>query len=307
MNTRVKAFSLDVTSRCNLRCAHCYNESGGAGADDLTSEELIKIAGEMTAFSPEGVCLCGGEPLLSEGLFEVMDVLREKQVQISMVTNGLLVTPVKAAALKAHGLTAIQISLDGAFSWQHDSLRGSAGAFNKGVAAIRNLKEAGIDQVCVALIPNRLNYRTIDVFFQLCVSLGVTLLRFMPFMPVGRGYIEGKNLILNAQEMLYFQIQLAALKEQYRTLLSVEWDDPVGSARHLCRRLQGDQSPLILCVAPNGDVRTDVYAPVKVGNLRKQTFQEVIETGSREAKEQGRFQKILDSLHNINDLRFVRC
>ena len=302
MRGEIKAFSLDVTSRCNLRCAHCYNESGADTADSLTHEELLRTAGEIAEFHPESVCLCGGEPLMLEGILEIMDVLRTGTGSLSMVSNGLRITQETARELKAHGLDAIQISLDGAFAWQHDSLRGRRGAFAGAVRAVRVLKEAGIRQVFVSMIPNILNYGTMEAYFRLCVSLDISLLKFMPFMPMGRGKSVGRSLMLDEEEMFRFQRQLSGLKELYGDHLTVEWDDPVRSARFLCERLQSGLPPLILCVTAGGDVRTDVYAPVRLGNVREGSLTEICARGMEEARREGRFLEILRRLHGMDDL-----
>ena len=64
MRRTVKTVSIDVTSRCNLCCAHCYNASGGIGACDMSDGVLLRVAKEVVRLSPESVCLCGGEPML---------------------------------------------------------------------------------------------------------------------------------------------------------------------------------------------------------------------------------------------------
>lgn len=302
MNGFIQLVALDITSRCNLHCAHCYNESGGAGDNDLQHEDLLRVAEEIAALRPGTVCLCGGEPLLADGITEVMDVLRNGCGSISMVSNGLLMTEAKALSLKEHGLEAVQISLDGACDWQHDSLRGRAGSFQAAVRAISVLKRTGVKQVSVSMIPNRLNYRTMEEYFTLCASLGVTVLKFMPFMPVGRGGSEGKTLILNEVEMFGFQRQLSQLKDRYAAAMHVEWDDPVRSARYLCERIIRGESPYSICIAANGDVRTDVYAPVILGNIREKSLKQILETELKAAKQDGRLQRTLNRLHEINDL-----
>ncbi len=302
MNGFVQLIALDVTSRCNLRCAHCYNASGGSGESDLNHEEMLRLAAEIADLKPGAVCLCGGEPLLVDSIIEMMDVMKGKTSGINMVSNGLLMTNTMAETLKAHGLKAIQISLDGAFAWQHDSLRGRAGSFDAAIRAIHALKEAGIHQVSVSMIPNRLNYCTVEEYFRLCASLGISILKFMPFMPLGRGSGEGRNLILKEKEMFCFQRQLSRMKGVYAEAMHVEWDDPVRSARTLCEKILRGEPPYSICIAANGDVRTDIYAPVLLGNIRERTLEELLRDGLREAIEQGRFQKVLKDLHEINDL-----
>ncbi len=298
----MQLFALDVTSRCNLRCAHCYNASGGSGSGDLSFSELINISEQIARFKPGTVCLCGGEPLLIDDITEIMDILRQGASSISMVSNGLLMTERKAEKLKEHGLEAIQISLDGAFAWQHDSLRGKAGSFDAALCAIRTLKAAGIKQVSVSMIPNRLNYQTLEEYFGLCDTLGISVVKCMPFMPVGRGSKEGRDLILNEEAMFRFQRQLSRMKQLYFGKMHVEWNDPVRSARYLCEMILRGEPPYSICIAANGEVRTDVYAPVPLGNIRERTLEELVGEGLREALEQGKFQKVLSNLHELTDL-----
>ena len=302
MRRTVKTVSIDVTSRCNLCCAHCYNASGGIGACDMSDGVLLRVAKEVIGFSPESVCLCGGEPMLRSNLTDIMDALRDSTTSVSMVSNGLLIDDDAAVSLKAHGLKAIQISLDGAYAWQHDSLRGTVGAFAAAKRAICALQKAGIEQVFASMIPNRLNYRSLDAYCSLCYALGVKTIKCMPFMPMGRGKAVGKPLILSEEDMLRFQLSLFELKERYAGLMEIEWDDPVLTARYLCERLQQGKSPLLLSISANGDVNTDVYAPVKLGNLNRDSLDTLLNKGIEDARRQGRFTEILNCLHEINDL-----
>lgn len=302
MRRTVKTVSIDVTSRCNLCCAHCYNASGGSGACDMSDGVLLRVAKEVVRLSPESVCLCGGEPMLRSNLTDIMDALRDGTTSVSMVSNGLLIDDGAAARLKAHGLKAIQISLDGAYAWQHDSLRGTAGAFAAAKRAIRALQKAGIDQVFASMIPNKLNFRSVDAYCSLCYALGVKTVKCMPFMPMGRGKAVGKPLILSAEDMLRFQLRLSELKERYAGLMEIEWDDPVLTSRYLCERLEQGKTPLLLSISANGDVCTDVYAPVKLGNVTRDSLDTLLNEGIENAGKQGRFAEILNRLHEINDL-----
>ena len=47
--------SLDVTSACNYRCLHCYNNSGEKSCDELTDEEIFDVAEQIAEFSPQVV------------------------------------------------------------------------------------------------------------------------------------------------------------------------------------------------------------------------------------------------------------
>ena len=73
-----------------------------------------------------------------------------------------------AKQLAEHGLDLAQISIDGANAWQHDSFRGVMGSFERATAAVRNLRAAGISTVDVSMVPNQLNYRSLEEYAELC-------------------------------------------------------------------------------------------------------------------------------------------
>ena len=302
----LELLSIDITSKCNLCCAHCYNESGGSGEKDISQDEILGIIDAVKDYKPENICLCGGEPLLKDGVMEMLAAASRVSPGVGMVSNGLLVTPDVAGKLKENGLKTIQISLDGAKEYQHDSLRGLSGSFKAACSAVKSLKEAGVPTVVVDMIPNRLNYQCLEEYFELCLSLGADMVRFMPFMPVGRGGRFGADLMIDDEEMLAFQRNLTEIRKRYKPYILAEWDDPVMSARFICRQIKDTGIPKIISVFANGDVATDVYAPVHIGNIRKSSFKDILDHGLSKAVEAGSFEDILKELHNLNDLEGIR-
>ncbi len=85
--------SIDVTTKCNLRCKHCYFFSYDQdGRTDLTDEEWLKIIESMQKGAhPYYSCTwVGGEPLLRKGLIEKG---RRYFKANRVVTNGTLPIP----------------------------------------------------------------------------------------------------------------------------------------------------------------------------------------------------------------------
>ena len=60
--------ALNLTRRCNLRCAHCYLDAGtrkDGGPRELDTGEVVGLLDQIAALSDETmVVLTGGEPLL---------------------------------------------------------------------------------------------------------------------------------------------------------------------------------------------------------------------------------------------------
>jgi len=113
---------ISVTDRCNFRCVYCMpKEIFGRDfgefldrADLLTFEEIARVAALFVRNGVEKIRLTGGEPLLRrdmERLIEQLARIRGLQ-DLTLTTNGSLLTRAKAQSLRDAGLQRITISLD---------------------------------------------------------------------------------------------------------------------------------------------------------------------------------------------------
>ncbi|ADK80580.1 anaerobic ribonucleoside-triphosphate reductase activating protein [Sediminispirochaeta smaragdinae] len=81
------------TAGCNLRCPYCHNADLVMGQ---ISQEEGKSIPEIEAFLRKrapllgGVCISGGEPLLSPGLFDLVALLVAMEMPWKLDTNGTL-------------------------------------------------------------------------------------------------------------------------------------------------------------------------------------------------------------------------
>ena len=112
---------ISVTDRCNFRCVYCMpREVFGADhafldrKEVLSLEEIARVAGLFVERGVRKIRLTGGEPLVRRGL----ETLVEKLIAIrgledlSLTTNGSLLTPARARALRDAGLGRVTVSLD---------------------------------------------------------------------------------------------------------------------------------------------------------------------------------------------------
>ena len=112
---------ISVTDRCNFRCPYCMprevfgNDFAFLRRDELlTYEEIARVARAFVRNGVEKLRLTGGEPLLRRDLERLVALLRaiDGVRDLTLTTNGSLLTPAKARALKSAGLDRITISLD---------------------------------------------------------------------------------------------------------------------------------------------------------------------------------------------------
>jgi organic radical activating enzyme len=125
-----------LTYACQLRCTHCYTESGRRRSRKLPRRQLLQIADTLVTMQVDCVLLVGGEPLLVPELFELIERLRAGGLRVSCYTNGFELTAEHARRLAQLG-TQVHVSLDGATAEVNDAIRGRPGAFD---ATMRSLE-----------------------------------------------------------------------------------------------------------------------------------------------------------------------
>jgi len=180
-----------MTAGCNLACQHCwlspaYQPKGTTGGH--LDFELFKLAlEEGIPLGLQSVKLTGGEPLLHPDFLRMVDLLKEKELGLTIETNGTLMTPEIARHLKEKStLGHISISIDGARPETHDAFRGVPGSYEKAVAGLKALVEAGFHpQVIMSLHSG--NTDEIEALVHLAESWGAGSVKFNLIQPTGRG------------------------------------------------------------------------------------------------------------------------
>ncbi|MFY0989229.1 GTP 3',8-cyclase MoaA [Halomonas sp. C05BenzN] len=111
----IRYLRLSVTDRCDFRCVYCMAEQMTflPRARVLTLEEMASLCRAFVELGVEKIRLTGGEPLVRRGLASLVEEVGalEGLRDFAMTTNGAGLGK-QAAALRAGGLTRLNISLD---------------------------------------------------------------------------------------------------------------------------------------------------------------------------------------------------
>ncbi|MBE0417976.1 MAG: radical SAM protein [Coriobacteriia bacterium] len=186
-------FQWHLTERCNQRCAHCYHESY-ASSGELTLADLKAVFFEMEralhAWNRIGsFSLTGGEPFMRrEELFALMERLDSSDVvgYYDILTNGSLLSAEDVRSMsRAPKLRRVQLSLEGPSAASNDAIRG-AGAFNRTLAAIDQLKDEGVEVAVMTTITKR-NKDSLPELLDLLASHRVDTFAMERFIPEGSG------------------------------------------------------------------------------------------------------------------------
>jgi MoaA/NifB/PqqE/SkfB family radical SAM enzyme len=125
--------------RCMFRCKTCYiwniNDDKSKETPLEQKKEFVKSLRGFVGPDFE-FHLSGGEPLLTEGIIELIDFISSEGYKTNLVTNGFLVNDAMARSIVASGLGTITFSLDGRNASTHDFIRGIEGSYEKIMQAI---------------------------------------------------------------------------------------------------------------------------------------------------------------------------
>ncbi len=133
----------NMTTRCNLRCAHCYNESGEASEGELTTQEARALIDDLAAMKAPVLLFSGGEPLARSDIFELGAYAAARGIHPVVSTNGTLISAEVARRLKEADFRYVGVSIDGMRD-THDRFRCREGAFDAAWEGIRNARAAGL-------------------------------------------------------------------------------------------------------------------------------------------------------------------
>lgn len=136
--------TIEVTRRCPLTCAHCYNNlpmgDRTARLSEPTYEEHCRILDEITEAGCLWLCYTGGEILARKDFLEIYTYAKRKGLLTTLFTNGLLITPKVADYLVQWRPFAIEITLYGRTRATYERLTGIPGSYDRCLRGIHLLR-----------------------------------------------------------------------------------------------------------------------------------------------------------------------
>ncbi|MBL4931887.1 putative heme d1 biosynthesis radical SAM protein NirJ1 [Clostridium paridis] len=176
----------NCTRTCNLKCVHCYASSDNKKYDgELSTEEGKRFIDELDEFRVPVILFSGGEPLLREDLFELVQYANKYKIRSTISTNGTLIDKDIATKIKNSGVGYVGISLDGVGT-SHDEFRRTKGAFNLALNGIRNCKDVN-QRVGLRFTINRHNFNQLEDIFHLIKNEDIDRVCFYHLVYSGRG------------------------------------------------------------------------------------------------------------------------
>lgn len=173
---------IEITSKCNLRCAYCYNGNNlSQGETDLTESELKRIVVSLLDCGVEHFVFSGGEPFACQHFLPFLSWLYDQapEVDYRILSNGTLLTEnIVSCVQKFKGMREIRISIDG---FESEKTRGR-GTFSKALNGAKIMVEANI-YTGINTVLNKENVSRILEFYRFLKTTGVSIWRIdTPFL-----------------------------------------------------------------------------------------------------------------------------
>lgn len=128
---------LDITYQCNCRCQMCQRWKDPR-RDELRLDEYKALARVLHQMGSHQISVAGGEPLLREDAFDIIESFSKRGMSVNLCTNGLLLEKYHDQICRS-GATCVTVSLDGASAASHDQIRGMPGSHAQIQAGIGRL------------------------------------------------------------------------------------------------------------------------------------------------------------------------
>lgn len=150
----------ELTDRCNLKCIHCYirqtENCKKAKADELTTEQVKNILKQAADAGVLFITFTGGEVFVRNDFLEIFKYARSLGILTTIFTNGTLITPEIADALKEYAASLVEITLYGATDETYEKITGIKGSYNRCIKGLDLLieREIPLKLKTILLSPN---------------------------------------------------------------------------------------------------------------------------------------------------------
>ena len=161
---------LELTSHCNLKCSYCHNSEYSNRCDDMTTEEILLLIGNLKKKYPiNKILLTGGEPLVQKDIFNIIEYIDNLGIKVDMVTNGTLLNTRVIKNLEKAGLKRIRLSIDEVgdiSSYRGEAKPNELWKIGKQITEISNI------ELCIHTVCSTSNVKHLEDIYKKVLEIG---------------------------------------------------------------------------------------------------------------------------------------
>jgi cyclic pyranopterin phosphate synthase len=234
---RISDLRISITDRCNYKCVYCRSGSDGPQFPEMPIADYLRMVRVFAGLGITKVRLTGGEPLLRQGLVEMVRELGNlrtvegEPLDIALTTNGHLLADL-AQPLADAGLSRVTVSMDAVDAERFARITRVPNGYERVLAGVRAAQRAGLDPVKINCVLLRgFNEDQIPAFGRFAREEGVAV-RFIEFMPLEEDRVWTPEIVVPLEEILERMADFMPLREVGQigseTARRYEFEDGVG-------------------------------------------------------------------------------
>lgn len=238
-----------LTNKCQNHCKHCYmfTEKYKTEKIELCLNDVKEIfdsiyQGAKTRNRKIVISFSGGDPLLYNGFYELIEYIKGRVSVVGILGNPNLLDIETVTNLKQLGISDYQISLEGPREI-NDHFRGE-GNFDMSIEAIKILNKVGISSHVMMTI-SRHNHKYLEDLMDIVHKANVDVFAFARLCSTGEGIKLGGN---DFTPVEYRHILFRYL-EKHKELIEIGTQTKFARKDHLFSLLYLD-----LGIIPNGEI-----------------------------------------------------
>jgi len=296
----------------------CDIWKGNKNAKQLTEEDIQKLLLSFKQLDTKRVVMSGGEALLNKNFFRFCEILKQKDIKITLLSTGLTLD--RHAKQITNLVDDVIVSLDGD-NELHDEIRNINGAFDslvKGIKALKALKpNFPVSGRCVI---HRFNFRKWDRIIMAAKAIGLDSISFLPADVSSQAFNRETvwdaerqdDVLIHKEELPLLQAMIQKLSAEFKN----DYDSKfIAESPHKIQKIYQYYSaqhgllpfPVKACNAPwvsvvveaDGAVRPCFFHDV-IGSVKSNSLEEIINS-----KESVEYRRNLDTQANETCVKCV--
>ena len=252
-NPQLSCIELEITSRCNERCVHCYlpNERKDNGTD-IKLETIIRVLDQAKQLNCLEVTISGGDPLLNKDFPAILTYAHKCDFKITILSNLVALTDEHIRLFKSLNIGLVQVSLYSMNAQEHDAITKLSGSFRKTKANIERLvvSDIPVQISCPTMQGNYHSYKDVLAYAEKMQTKAQTDFVLMAKSDFTKENLENRLTGGQTKELLKDILQF---DKQYTNDILCQPKKSENIEEYLQRPLCGVGLGII-CVGSNGDV-----------------------------------------------------
>ena len=263
----------ELTHRCPLQCPYCSNPIKlHKAADELTTDEWLRVFDEAAGLGVLQVHLSGGEPTLRPDLEAFVARLAKHGVYSNLITAGVNLSRERVFALRDHGLDHLQLSVQSVREPMAELIGHYKGALAKKRELTAWVREAGLPLTINAPVHRHNIEETADII-QFAIDAGAERIEIANTQYYGWAALNKAALMPSYEQVIRQAGIVTEARARLKGVLNIDYVTPDYYARYP-KPCMGGWAKDALNVTPSGRV-LPCHAAESLADMRFENVREM--------------------------------